>query len=114
MISVNFNFSSSVPRILLLAHLLLVSGFSWAAESFIISDIRIQGLERLTDGTLLNYLPVQVGDPMDSKQIVFSIKELYKTGFFADVQLSRDGNALIVKVKERPSISEVNFSGNSD
>jgi len=114
MMSVCFNFSSSLPRVLFLAYLLLASGFSWSAEKFIISDIRIQGLERLTDGTLLNYLPVQVGDPMDNKQIVFSIKALYKTGFFADVQLSRDGNTLIVKVKERPSISEVNFSGNSD
>lgn len=113
MLSVNFNFSSTMLRIILLAHLLFLSSFSWAAESFIIRDIKIQGLERLTDGTLLNYLPVQVGDPMDKKQIVFSIKALYKTGFFADVKLSRDGNTLIVKVKERPSISKVNFSGNS-
>ena len=114
MISVSFNVFPKLPRILLLALLLLVSGLSWSAENFIISDIRIEGLERLPDGTLLNYLPVQVGDPMDSKQIVFSIKELYKTGFFADVQLARDGDVLIVKVKERPSISEVNFTGNSD
>jgi len=112
--SVKFNFSSTLPRFLLLINLLLVSGFSWSSESFIVSDIRIQGLERLPDGTLLNYLPVQVGDPLDDKQIVFAIKELYKTGFFADVQLFREGDALIVKVRERPSISEVNFSGNSD
>ena len=113
MMSVTFNFCSKLSRVLLLVHLMLISGFAWSAESFIVSDIRIEGLKRLPDGTLLNYLPVQVGDPLDSKQIVFSIKELYKTGFFADVQLFRDGDALIVKVKERPSISEVNFSGNS-
>ncbi len=113
MMSVTFNFCSKLSRVLLLAHLMLMSGFVWSAESFIVSDIRIEGLKRLPDGTLLNYLPVQVGDPLDSKQIVFSIKELYKTGFFTDVQLFRDGDALIVKVKERPSISEVNFSGNS-
>jgi len=113
MMSVTFNFCSKLSRVLLLAHLMLMSDFVWSAESFIVSDIRIEGLKRLPDGTLLNYLPVQVGDPLDNKQIVFSIKELYKTGFFADVQLFRDGDALIVKVKERPSISEVNFSGNS-
>lgn len=93
---------------------LFASNFAWSVERFIVSEIRIEGLERLPDGTLLNYLPVQVGDPMDAKQIIFSIKELYKTGFFADVQLFRDDNALVVKVKERPSILEVNFSGNSD
>ncbi|MDH5611801.1 MAG: outer membrane protein assembly factor BamA [Gammaproteobacteria bacterium] len=114
MMPVQFNLRSLLPRVFLLINLLLISGFSWSSEGFVVSDIRIEGLERLPDGTLLNYLPVQVGDPLDSKQIAFSIKELYKTGFFADVQLFRDGNALIVKVKERPSISEVKFSGNSD
>ena len=109
-----FNVCSKFLKILLLTHLMLITGFAWASESFIVSEIRIEGLERLPDGTLLNYLPVQVGDPLDSKQVVYSIKELYKTGFFADVQLFRDGEVLVVKVKERPSISEVNFSGNND
>lgn len=103
-------------RILSLIILLLCTAFVYAAddESFVVSDIRIEGLERLPDGTLLNYLPVQVGDPLDIKQITFSIKELYKTGFFADVQLLRDGDVLVVRVRERPSIATVNFSGNSD
>ncbi len=86
----------------------------YAADSFIVSGIKIEGLERLTDGTLLNYLPVQEGDPLDEKQITFAIKELYKTGFFSDVALLREGDTLIVRVKERPSISDVTFSGNSD
>lgn len=85
-----------------------------AAGTFVVSEIRIQGLERLPDGTLLNYLPVQAGDPLDQKQTAFAIRELYKTGFFADVGMYRDGNTLIVKVKERPSISEVTYTGNSD
>ena len=114
MMFVMFNSCSKMPGLLLLIQLLLVSTMAWSSESFVVRDIRIEGLERLTDGTLLNYLPVQVGDPLDNKQIIFSIKELYKTGFFADVQLFRDANTLIVKVRERPSISEVNFSGNSD
>ncbi len=84
------------------------------ADTFILSKIKIEGLQRLSDGTLLNYLPVAVGDPMDEKQVIFSISELYKTGFFTDVKLFRDGNVLIVKVKERPSIADVTFTGNSD
>lgn len=85
-----------------------------AAQEFIVKDIRVEGLQRLDDGTLLNYLPVQVGDPIDDKQVIYSIKELYKTGFFADVQLLRDEDILVVRVQERPSISQVKFTGNSD
>jgi outer membrane protein insertion porin family len=84
------------------------------ADSFIVSDIKIEGLQRLADGTLLNYLPVAVGDPVDDNQITYAISELYKTGFFADIKLFRDDNVLVVRVKERPSIADVKFSGNSD
>ena len=84
------------------------------ADSFVVSEIKIEGLQRLPDGTLLNYLPIAVGDPIDDNQITFSISELYKTGFFADVRLFRDDDALIVRVKERPSIADVEFTGNSD
>ncbi|MCK5394882.1 MAG: outer membrane protein assembly factor BamA [Gammaproteobacteria bacterium] len=84
------------------------------ADSFTVSEIKIDGLQRLPDGTLLNYLPIVVGDPIDDNQITFSISELYKTGFFADVRFLRDGDVLIVRVKERPSIADVQFSGNSD
>lgn len=107
------NSSIRIIKILLIA-VCFQSIFAHAAQSFIVSGIKIEGLERLTDGTLLNYLPIQEGDPIDDKQITFAIKELYKTGFFSDVVLLRDGNELIVRVKERPSISEVTFSGNSD
>jgi outer membrane protein insertion porin family len=84
------------------------------ADDFTVSDIRIEGLQRLPDGTLLNYLPIVVGDPIDDNQVTFAISELYKTGFFADVKMFRDGDALLVRVKERPSIADVTFTGNSD
>lgn len=84
------------------------------ADSFIVSEIKIEGLQRLSDGTLLNYLPIVAGDPVDDNQITFSIRELYKTGFFSNVSLLRDDDILIVKVKERPSIANVEFSGNAD
>ena len=62
------------------------------AESFVVSEIKIEGLKRLPDGTLLNYLPIVAGDPVDNNQITYSISELYKTGFFADVKLFRDND----------------------
>lgn len=94
--------------------LLSVASIVEAAQSFIVSDIRIEGLEKIPEGTLLNYLPVIQGDPLDDKQVIFAIRELYKTGFFADVQLFRDGTVLVVRVKERPSITDISFEGNSD
>ncbi len=84
------------------------------ADEFVVGKIKIEGLQRLPDGTLLNYLPIVVGDPIDDNQVTFAISELYKTGFFADVKLLRDDNTLVVQVVERPSIAEVTFSGNSD
>ena len=84
------------------------------AESFIVSDIRLQGLERITDGTLLNYLPVRVGDPFDDRDASYAIRQLYKTGFFKDISLARDGNVLVVQVVERPAIANVKFDGNKD
>jgi len=88
--------------------------FSVHADAFIVDKINIEGLERLPDGTLLNYLPIVVGDPIDDNQVTFAISELYKTGFFADVKLFRDDNTLVIQVVERPSIADVEFSGNSD
>ncbi|MGB5678681.1 MAG: outer membrane protein assembly factor BamA [Gammaproteobacteria bacterium] len=85
-----------------------------AAQSFIVSDIRLEGLEKIPEGTLLNYLPVIQGDPLDVTQASFAIRELYKTGFFADVKLFRDEDVLVVRVKERPSITDIQFEGNSD
>ena len=88
--------------------------FSAHADAFVVAKIKIEGLQRLPDGTLLNYLPIAVGDPVDDNQITFAISELYKTGFFADVKILRDENTMIIQVVERPSIAEVEFSGNSD
>ena len=101
-------------RIVFLIILLTVTHSIGAAQSFIVSDIRLEGLEKIPDGTLLNYLPVIQGDPLDEKQASYAIRELYKTGFFADVQLYRDGDVLVVQVKERPSITDIQFEGNSD
>ena len=96
------------------AVLILLSVSAAKAESFVVSDIRLQGLERITDGTLLNYLPVRVGDPFDDKDASYAISQLYKTGFFKNITLKRDGDVLIVDVLERPAIANVKFEGNKD
>ena len=104
----------SFIRILFIILLSSVCMLPAHADSFVVSEIKIEGLQRLPDGTLLNYLPIVVGDPVDDNQITYSVSELYKTGFFADVKFFRDGDILVVRVKERPSIADVQFSGNSD
>lgn len=82
------------------------------AEGFRVSDIRVEGLQRITAGTVFNYLPVKPGDLVDFDQTSEIVRALYRTGFFKDVRLEKAGNVLVVVVTERPAISEINFSGN--
>lgn len=83
------------------------------SEPFTIEAIRVEGLERIEEGTLFNYLPLAEGDLADAEEARLSIKALFDTGFFRDVQLSREGDTLVVSVVEHPSLGEVTFSGNS-
>ncbi len=87
---------------------------AYAIEPFTITDIRVEGLERLDEGTLFNYLPLKVGDEVDDEETRLSIKELFRTGFFKDVALARDGTTLVVTVVERPSIASVTIRGNRE
>ena len=87
---------------------------AFAAEPFVIERIRVEGLQRISEGTVFNYLPVKVGDTFDQKQSAESIKSLFKTGFFKDVRLEQDGDVLVIVVEERPSISTVKIDGNKD
>ncbi|MDH5392122.1 MAG: outer membrane protein assembly factor BamA [Gammaproteobacteria bacterium] len=84
------------------------------AETFKVSEIIINGLERIDQGTVLTYLPVQTGSQFDTGDSSRVLHELYKTGFFSKIELDRDGNKIIVNVTERPAITEVNFDGNED
>ncbi len=92
--------------------LLLASPQLWAKTDFLISDIRIEGLQRITAGTVFNYLPLETGDQVTAAKIRTAIRELYKTGFFKDIQIDREDNILVIKVKERPAISKISLSGN--
>lgn len=82
------------------------------AETFRLQDIQIEGLERIEAGTVFTFLPIKVGDQLDESQTANIIRTLYKTGFFKDIQLRREGNVLVVVVKERPAIASLSFDGN--
>lgn len=85
-----------------------------AFDSFQVSDIRIDGLSRIAAGTVFTYLPVEKGDTLTASSADQAIRALYKTGFFNDVSLSRQGDILVITVTERPQISKVSIRGNKD
>ena len=100
----------------LIAQLLLVlaAGLTlnaYAADSFVVKDIRVEGLQRVEPGTVFSYLPVQVGETFTDEKGAEAIKALYSTGFFRDVQIQAQGDVLIVIVDERPTISRIEFTG---
>lgn len=93
---------------------LLFTAKAWAIEPFVVEDIRLEGLQRISAGTVFNYLPVEVGDRLDDASSAEAIRALFETGFFRDVRLERDGDVLVVFVAERPAIGSVDISGNKD
>ena len=95
---------------------LLLLGFATQsiAEGFRISDIRIEGLQRITAGTVFNYLPINVGDRVDDIRIGEAIRALYGQSLFDDIEMRRDGDTLVVVVRERPSIESFTIEGNKD
>ena len=111
------------PRVVLLASVALAvhSAIALAQaqiqstdSSFTVGDIKVEGLERISEGTVFNYLPVNIGDHLTTQRVREAIRALYPTGFFRDVELRREGNSLVVVVLERPSIESFTISGNKD
>ncbi len=101
---------------LVLASLLL---WCWSATvaafaPFTIEDIRIEGLQRISPGTVFTYLPLKVGDRVDELAMEKAIRSLYKAGFFDDIEALRDGDVLVIRVRERPAIASIEISGNRD
>lgn len=85
-----------------------------AAEEFQVEDIEVKGLQRVALGAALTHIPFNVGDNLNKFRISQSIKSLYKSGHFNDIRVFRDGNRIIYRVRERETISEITFEGNSD
>ncbi len=90
----------------------LWAGQAFALEPFIISDIRVEGLQRISEGTVFNYLPIDPGDRMTASSARAAIRELYKTGFFQDISLAHEGTILVINVRERPAIANITLDGN--
>lgn len=80
-------------------------------EPFVVKDIRVEGLQRTEPGTVFSYLPVKVGETMNSAKARAALRALYATGFFADVRLDADNQVLVVQVRERPAVAQIDFSG---
>ncbi|MGK2941143.1 MAG: outer membrane protein assembly factor BamA [Immundisolibacter sp.] len=83
-------------------------------DAFLVRDIRLNGLQRISPGAVLIALPVRVGDRFEPKRSSVIIRALFQTEFFSDVKLDRDGDVLVINVVERPSIAELNITGNKD
>lgn len=97
--------------------IILLCGMFWvksalALDPFVISDIRVEGLQRISEGTVFNYLPVDNNELLTSSKARQAIRSLFRTGFFSNIDLERDGDILVIIVKERPAIAAIALSGN--
>lgn len=85
-----------------------------AAAEFVVKDMRVEGLQRISEGTVFNYLPVNIGDTVDNNRIGEAIRALYLQSLFDNIEMRRDGDTLVIVVVERPSIESFEIDGNKD
>jgi outer membrane protein insertion porin family len=90
----------------------LAVGFVHAEDGFRISDIRVEGLQRVSPGTVFAALPLNIGDVVDAVRLQDATRTLFKSGYFDDIQLGRDANVLVVTVVERPAVASISIDGN--
>ncbi|MCA8865433.1 outer membrane protein assembly factor BamA [Halomonas sp. SBBP1] len=92
---------------------LLLAGASGAqAQSFDVSDIRVEGLQRVSAASVFNAFPVSANDRVSEEQLAAAARDLFATGLFDDVSLAREGDVLVIQVVERPTIARLQISGN--
>lgn len=91
----------------------LVGNIAWAQQSFVVRDIRIEGISHLSPATVENYISIKRGETLHPSQTALILRELYKSGFFEHITLSHKGDTLIVHVVERPTIGQLKVTGNS-
>jgi outer membrane protein insertion porin family len=78
----------------------------------VVTAIRVEGNQRIEEGTIRSYMLIQPGSPYDPDSVDRSLKSLYATGLFADVSIRREGSTLVVKVRENPIVNRIAFEGN--
>ena len=83
-----------------------------AADRFRVEAILVEGNERVTDATILAYLPIKTGDEIDLQALDQAIGSLFATNLFENVSISRSGNQVIIEIVENPIISRINIEGN--
>lgn len=92
---------------------LLFAGLVHAADdSFVISDIRVEGLQRVSAGNVFANLPFNINDTVQPGQLVQAIRMLFRSGNFNNIEIGRDGTVLVIRVQERPAIAEIEIEGN--
>ena len=103
-------------RILALALTAALAGqaLAQAFEPFRVDDIRVDGLQRISSGTVFSYLPVERGDTLDQTSAAAAVRALFKTGFFSDIKLDRQSGILVITVVERPAINKITLTGNKE
>ncbi|WP_203301641.1 outer membrane protein assembly factor BamA [Marinobacter sediminum] len=84
------------------------------ADEFTVADIEVEGLQRVSAGTVFSSFPVNIGEQVDPSELADAIKSLFRTGLFTDIEASRDAGVLILTVRERPSISSIEIEGNKN
>ena len=92
--------------------LALCLSFAAHAQTFRVSDIRVEGLQRVSAGTVFSAMPIRVGDVLTQADIQNATRELFKIGYFSDVAIKRDGDVLVLVIKERPAINKIELKGN--
>ncbi len=103
-----------IRRLTTTALCLLLPTLALAQSDFVVRDMRVEGLQRISEGTVFNYLPINIGDRVDQIRVQESIRALYGQGLFDEIEIRRDGETLIVVVQERPSIESFDIEGNKD
>ncbi|MGI9232709.1 MAG: outer membrane protein assembly factor BamA [Woeseiaceae bacterium] len=98
----------------LFALLLIFPASVIAAGEFVVRDMRVEGLQRISEGTVFNYLPINIGDTVDGNRIGEAIRALYGQNLFDNIEMRRDGDSLVIVVRERPSIENFEIDGNKD
>ena len=100
--------------LLLLCIAVLAPSAALAQDSFVVRDMRVEGLQRISEGTVFNYLPINIGDTIDAIRVQEAIRALYTQALFDDIEARRDGDTLVIVVRERPSIESFTIDGNKD